>query len=213
MLPPLTSSQSHPVPTTVTYEKKFKFLNFAKQSIKEPASTGAVAPSSRYLVEKVIHIAEITDARTVVELGPGTGAFTEQIQHHLADHASFFALELNKTFVDATRQRCPAVTVYHDAADQLPKYLEKNKLPQCDLIISSLPWTIFENAEQDRLLDTIATSLKPGGKFISIVYLGAKARARGRYFINSLPLHFQSIQKSKTIWQNLPPTQVYRCSN
>ncbi len=212
MLPPLIN-QPHSVQTSATYGKKFKFLSFARQSISEPASTGAVAPSSRYLVERVIRMADVTSAQAVVELGPGTGAFTEQIQHHLADNASFFALEVNKTFADATQQRCPDVRVYHDAADQLPKYLKKNNLPSCDLIISSLPWTIFESAEQDRLLDTIAMSLKPGGIFISIVYLGATARVRGRYFINSLPLHFKSIQKSKTVWQNLPPTQVYRCSN
>lgn len=212
MLPPLTN-QPHSLRETVADEKKFKYLNFAKQTITQPTATGAVAPSSRHLVDKVIQMANIAQAESVVELGPGTGAFTQQIQHHLSDTASFIAIELNKTFVRATRERCPQVTVYHDAAENLPRYLRKHNLPQCDLIISSLPWTIFESHEQDRLLDTIAISLKPGGTFISIVYLGAKTRARGRYFINSLPLHFSSIETSKTVWQNIPPTQVYRCRN
>ena len=165
------------------------------------------------MVDKVIDLANLSDACTVVELGPGTGVFTEQIQKQLAKDATFFALELNKSFVEATKKRCPEATVYHDSAEQLQKYLLKHNHQRCDRIICSLPWTIFENAEQDRLLDTIATALKPGGKFISIVYLGAKARARGRYFINSLPLHFQHIEKSGTVWQNLPPTQIYCCSN
>lgn len=212
MLPPLTN-QSPSVASPVTYGKKFKLLNFARESIKEPASTGAVAPSSRFVVNKVVDLADLPSADTVVELGPGTGVFTAQIQKQLPDDATFFALELNKTFVDATRKRCPGATVYHDSAEQLQKYLLKHNKQQCDRIICSLPWTIFENSEQDRLLDTIASSLKPGGKFISIVYLGAKARARGRYFIHSLPLHFQHIEKSGTVWQNLPPTQIYCCSN
>ena len=212
MLPPLTN-QSPSVASLVTHGKKFKLLNFARESIREPASTGAVAPSSRFVVEKVIDLADLSSAGTVVELGPGTGVFTARIQRQLKQDATFFALELNKSFVDATRKRCPSATVYHDSAEQLQKYLLKHNHQQCDRIICSLPWTIFENAEQDRLLDTIASSLKPGGKFIFIVYLGAKARARGRYFINSLPLHFQNIENSGTVWQNVPPTQIYCCSN
>lgn len=212
MLPPLTN-QSPSVASPVTFGKKFKLLNFARESIKEPASTGAVAPSSRYVVDKVIALADLPGTSSVVELGPGTGVFTVQIQKQLASDTMFFALELNKTFVEATRKRCPGATIYHDTAEHLQKYLFKHNHQLCDRIICSLPWTIFENAEQDLLLDTIASTLRPGGKFISIVYLGAKARARGRYFINSLPLHFQHIEKSATIWQNIPPTQIYCCSN
>lgn len=212
MLPPLTN-HSHPVSRPVRYERKSKFLNFARESLKKPASTGAIAPSSRFVVKKVIQMADLHKAESVVELGPGTGVFTAQIQQQLMKDASFFALELNKNFVETTRTRCPQVRVYHDSADKLPKYLRRNKLKQADCIVSSLPWTIFDSADQDRLLDKISTSLKPGGKFISIVYLGAKARTRGRYFINSLPLHFQNVEKSSTIWANLPPTQVISCSN
>lgn len=212
MLPPLINP-SQSVPRQVRDEQKFKFIDFAKESLKEPGSTGAVAPSSRFVAEKIIQLADLQPADTVVELGPGTGVFTEQIQKHLQPDSIFFALELNRTFVETTRKRCPTARIYHDAAERLPKYLRRHKRKQCDCIVSSLPWTIFESAEQDRLLETISASLKPGGKFISIVYMGAKTRARGRYFINSLPLHFQQIERSKTIWQNLPPTQVYCCSN
>ncbi len=211
MLPPLTD-EPHPVSRKTQFDQKYKFLNFALESLREPGSTGAVAPSSRYVTDKVIALADLKNAESVVELGPGTGAFTEQIQHHVKDSASFFALELNPTFVEVTRKRCPRVRVYHDAAENLPSYLANGAL-KCDRIITSLPWTIFEHREQDHLLETIAGSLKPGGRFISIVYLGAKTRVRGRYFINSLPLHFKHVRRSNTVWQNIPPTQVYCCQN
>lgn len=191
---------------------KTRFLNFALESIREPGSTGAVAPSSRYVARQVIEMADLGSAESVVELGPGTGAFTEQIQNHLKDNASFFALELNRAFVEATSKRCPRVRVYHDAAENLPAYLANGAI-KCDRIITSLPWTIFEHHEQDQLLEIIAASLKPGGRFISIVYLGARMRVRGRYFINSLPLHFKQVRYSSTVWQNIPPTQVFCCQN
>lgn len=210
-MPPPVVNQSQIAARDVSTASKLRFLEFARESIKAPASTGAVAPTSKFVIEKVIQLADLQQADSVVELGPGTGVITEQIQFHLKPRAAFFALELNNKFVEVARKRCPVARIYHDAADALPNYLEEHKWLQCDCIISSLPWTIFESAEQDRLLETISASLKPGGKFISIVYLGAKTRVRGRYFISSLPLHFRQVERSKIIWRNLPPTEVYCC--
>lgn len=212
-MPPPLINQSQTISSALGKKSKSRLLEFARESIRAPASTGAVAPSSRFVAEKVMQLADLQQADLVVELGPGTGVFTEQIQCQLRPKAVFFALELNKIFVEAARKRCPSVRIYHDTADALPSYLQRHNWPKCDCIISSLPLTIFESAEQDRLLETISASLKPGGKFISIVYVGAKTRVRGRYFINNLPLHFRQVERSKTIWRNLPPTEVYCCRN
>jgi len=149
----------------------------------------------------------------VVELGPGTGVFTEQIVNKLGSNSTFFALELNKVFVKATKNRCPQAEVYHDTAQSIKHYLNKHNVDQCDCIVSSLPWTIFEPDDQNILLETLSSVLAPGGSFVSIVYLGAKTRRRGRHFIDSLPTHFNTVYKTKTVWQNLPPTQIYRCGN
>ncbi len=211
MLPPLTdpsaTAQRH-----VAADNKFNLLNFARESLRKPASTGAVAPSSKYVAKRIIQHAQLSSAESVVELGPGSGVFTEQILAHINRNTTFFALELNKTFVEATRRRCPQARVYHDSAEYLPHYLRTNTDGRCDRVICSLPWTILDPVDQDRLLETISTALKPGGLFISIVYLGATTRVKGRYFIDSLPLHFSKIHKTQTVWQNLPPTQVYCCT-
>lgn len=184
---------------------------FARQFARQPFMTGAIAPSSRSLARSVVRQANLTDAKTVVELGPGTGVFTEQIVDSLANQSLFFAIELNRAFVDATQTRCPTARVYHDVASKLPHYLARNNRTHADRIISSLPWTIFEQQEQDEILNAIYASLKPGGVFVSIVYLGAKFRSRGRYFINQLPEHFSSVNSTPIVWKNLPPTQIYRC--
>ena len=192
---------------------KFNLLDFAKQTLKTPTSIGAIAPSSRHVANTVVSLANLHTAKTVVELGPGSGVFTEQIVSRLDTDSVFFAVELNQVFVQATRNRCPKAQVYHDTAQSIKKYLNKHNVDSCDCIVSSLPWTIFEPAQQDALLDTLSSVLAPGGCFVSIVYLGAKTRRRGRHFIDSLPRHFKTTYKAKTVWQNVPPTQIYRCVN
>ncbi len=200
--PPFTNTKSG---------NKFSYSDFARQLAKQPMSTGAIAPSSQSLARQVVNQADLNDAMTVVELGPGTGVFTEQIIARQSSDALFFAIELNPAFVQATKSRCPSARVYHDAAISLPEQLQKNGRAHADCIVSSLPWTIFDEQEQDEILNTISASLKPGGVFISIIYLGAKIRSRGRYFINNLPAHFSSVDNTPTVWRNLPPTQIYRC--
>ena len=208
-------STDHPVNHSNHYRGESKGLfshaTFAKQFAQQPLSTGAIAPSSKRLARQVAQLAHLDKAGTVVELGPGTGVFTEQITRLLSDKSLFFAIELNKNFVQATNIRCPHVPVYHDQAASLPVYLQQNNRTYADRVICSLPWTIFDEHEQDHILTTISDSLNPGGVFISIIYWGARFRARGRYFINSLPYHFSSVHSTPIVWQNLPPTQIYCC--
>ena len=194
-------------------EPKFTLLDFTKQTMRTPASIGAIAPSSRSVAKSVVALANLNKAKTVVELGSGTGVFTEQIIDNLGVDTTFFALELNQVFVQATKTRCPQVQVYHDTAQSIRQYLNKHDVDQCDCIVSSLPWTMFEPIDQDILLEMLSSVLAPGGCFVSIVYLGAKTRRRGRHFIRSLPKHFHTVYKTKTVWRNIPPTQIYRCGN
>ncbi|OED39208.1 hypothetical protein AB833_16905 [Chromatiales bacterium (ex Bugula neritina AB1)] len=211
MLPPVSNPASR-VAAPLAIEKKFNPLNFAIETLKRPSLTGAIAPSSSFVARRVVELADISDSKTVVELGPGTGVFTTQILKSISPATDFFALEVNEAFADATRNRCPQARVYHDSATKLSHYLNVNSFGLCDCIITSLPWTIFNPHEQEQLLETISASLKPGGRFISIVYAGAKMRERGRYYINSLPLFFSTVHKTHTVWQNLPPTRIYCCS-
>ena len=204
-------SQSHRADAADNNNRRFSQAEFTRQLAQQPQSIGAITPSSRSLARQVVVTANLSQAQTVVELGPGTGSFTEVILNNLRSDAKFFALELNSTFVDATRKRCPGACVYHDAASSLPARLRENKLSHADCVISSLPWTIFDAAEQDHILQAITDSLKPGGVFVSIVYLGAKFRSRGRYFIEHLDNHFSTVRHTPTVWQNLPPAQIYRC--
>lgn len=204
-------NQADGIPS-ITPDHRFSHSDFAKQFAQQPQSTGAIAPSSRSLARKVVRCANLSKAQTVVELGPGTGVFTEEILKNLSPGTLFFALELNRAFAEATRKRCPQACVYHDAASSLPKWLQANKTQHADCIISSLPWTIFDHQEQKHILDAITQSLKPGGTFVSIIYLGAKFRSRGRHFINGLSDHFANVNHTPTVWQNLPPAQIYRCT-
>lgn len=187
-------------------------LKFTKEFILSPKKTGAIAPSSSELATTITDIANLAMADTVVEFGSGTGVFTERILENIGDDTIFFALEINPFFVKKTQQRCPEAIVYQDWASNVKQYLEEHGRTHCDCIVSGLPWTLFDEDEQNELLKVISDSLSPDGTFVSFTYLGGNLSPGGRRFKKHLHRHFSSISKSRMVWNNLPPAFVYACS-
>ena len=74
------------------------WLEFLKQFLTRNREIGAVAESSDGLAELITEYASVETADVVLELGPGTGVFTEKILEKMADETTFFALEVNPRF-------------------------------------------------------------------------------------------------------------------
>jgi len=184
-------------------------LKFALEVLKKPLKTGAVLPSSDELAEVMCESAQLDRVHSVVELGTGTGVFTERIQKKLAKDCFFFGIEMNPVFVKQTRIRCPDVIVFQDSAEHLPKYLKRFNQQGVDCIISGLPWANFSEKLQQKLLSAVIKSLNPGGRFIQFAYLHGKYFPTGIKFKELLEKNFSSVTKTKMIWKNIPPAFVY----
>jgi phosphatidylethanolamine/phosphatidyl-N-methylethanolamine N-methyltransferase len=184
-------------------------LKFFKQFLSSPAVTGSVTPSSRALADAVVRMARVSEAGTVVEFGPGSGAITGSIVANLAADAAFFAMEINADFVAIMRDRFPNVTVHHDSATNTRQYLEQIGASSCDSIVSGLPWTFFKDELQDELLETIHDVLRPGGVFSTYMYIHSPVAPAGRRFVGKLRSRFSHVEDSPVVWRNLPPAIVH----
>jgi phospholipid N-methyltransferase len=80
-----------------------------------------------------------------------------------------------------------------------------------DAIVSGLPWAAFAPEMQQRVLDEMMRVLRPGGRFVTFAYLQGLLLAGGQNFARVLPKYFSEVQRSRIIWNNLPPAFVYRC--
>lgn len=189
---------------------EFGPYRFIKQFVSNPRSTGAIYPSSEKLCELVTDAAEIRDSQTLIELGSGTGVFTEKVLEKKDPEAVFFAIEINPVFCEATRSRCPGATVYEDSAENARKYLELNGRDFCDCVVSSLPWTVFDYDTQDSLLDSITDVLRPGGVLLTFSYSASLVMPSARRFRSRLREKFSSVERSRTVWSNFPPAFIYR---
>jgi len=184
-------------------------LQFIKQFVLHPTKTGAVLASSEGLAQLITDTARLEDAGVVLEFGSGSGVFTEKIARKISDNVTFFAIEANKDFVEATRSRCPNVKVYHGSAANAQKYLAEYGHKQCDCIICGLPWASFKQDLQDELLDVILDILKPNGRFLTFAYLQGLLLPAGMRFRRKLSSRFTVVRTTRTVWMNVPPAFVY----
>ncbi|MFC7642105.1 class I SAM-dependent methyltransferase [Streptosporangium lutulentum] len=110
--------------------------------LRSPLLTATVAPSSRRLsAQMTVPIPERGEP-TIVELGPGTGAFTRFIQDRLGGRGRHLAIELNPRLAGFLGRRFPGVEVVHASAADLLALMAERGL-SADVVVSGLPWVAF----------------------------------------------------------------------
>jgi len=186
-------------------------LKFFSAFLREPLRVGAFWPSSLKLAERIIEGCDLASRKTVVELGPGTGAFTSLILDRLKRQSQFFALEINRINVTELQRRFPRLQVYADCAAKLPDYLRLHRERKADCIISGLAWGNMLPATQNRIFNAVLSSLAPGGLFTTFAYVHALWLPTSLRFRRRLHQEFSRIETTPIVWGNLPPAFIYRC--
>ncbi|GAA0427522.1 methyltransferase [Acrocarpospora corrugata] len=182
---------------------------FFGQFMRSPAMIGAIAPSSRRLAAAItVPIPEDGDP-VVVELGPGTGPFTAEIQRRLGGRGRHLAVEINPLLASHLATRHPGVELIVDDAAKLPELLAARRAGQADVIVSGLPWAAFGAGTQRALLDGVLSALKPDGAFTMFAYVHARRLPPAVRIRRALVDSFEEVVLGRTVWRNLPPAFVY----
>src|SRR5262249_54863961 len=178
---------------------------FLAQFIQNPLAIGSPVSSSAYIARMMVQHAGLQDAHTVLEYGPGTGAFTHYILRELRPHSRFAAIEINPRFAAVFRAAHPGISLFEDSAQNVSAICESMQIKAVDCIISTLPWAFFPRCMQVTLLDEMMRVLKPGGRFITVGCLPSVALPAARHFASLLPSYFTSVFRSPIVWLNVPP--------
>ena len=182
---------------------------FIYRYLRHPKQTGALCSSSAKLAFAMMQNAHLNEARTIAEIGAGTGAFTKQILKQKQEHSHFFAVEIDEKMAQKLLQKFPSLDVELGSAFELASFLQKRGIKSLDSIISGIPWALLKASEQERLLQILYESLSEDGHFVTFAYVLPTLAARR--FKKKLFSLFKEVKISKIIWQNIPPAFVYCC--
>ncbi|MBF9129829.1 SAM-dependent methyltransferase [Plantactinospora sp. S1510] len=188
-----------------------EMISFLAQLARSPRAVGAIAPSGVPLAERITATIPRTGGPLVVELGPGTGAFTRVIQRRLAGQGRHLALEINATFADRLAREHPGVDVLQADAGNLADLLTERNLPRAEAIVSGLPWAVFTAQRQREILSAVVAALADDGAFTTFAYQHARWAPPARRLHRTLRELFEEVVVGGTVWANLPPAVVYHC--
>jgi len=178
-------------------------LSFFLGWLSNPALIGAVAPSSQTLAALITR--EIApEIAPVIELGPGSGAFTRALLARGIPQRRLALIERSPRFAFALRQRFPdALVLCADAA----------KLGSIDIfpgdragaVVSGLPLLLMSPNKVSAILASAFTRLRPNGAFYQFTY-GFRSPVP-RPILEHLGLTATLIGATVV---NIPPAAVYR---
>jgi phospholipid N-methyltransferase len=178
-------------------------LAFLTGFLQRPKEVASIIPSSRFLMRRVVHCADVGRARLVVELGPGTGGSTRAMLRAMRPDATLLAIEIHPGFVRLLRRTIddPRLVVHEGSATDLEKILVQHGLGAPDVVFSGIPFSQIPEAVGLGILRAVDAALAEGGRFVAY-------QARDR--VEKLGRRVFGRPKVQLELRNVPPMRVYR---
>lgn len=198
---------------------------FFRQFRQQFETTGAIAPSSRFLAKSMTrYLAQRGDAPIrVLEIGPGTGPVTNRIVRLIRPGDTFDLVELNDEFVRILNQRFESDSQWSTVRQiaqvhQIPVQDYQSDQPY-DIVISGLPLNNFPADLVETIAGTYLRLLKVGGtlSYFEYMYVRPVRRIVTRGPEKERITRIDDIMQKQcddhrirrdSIWFNVPPAWV-----
>ena len=168
---------------------------------------GAIAPTSRGVARRIAALAGVAQARSVAELGPGTGAITRELLTQLPSDGLLCAFEVYPPFLARLRESIddPRFTLVAESAEHLPAVSDDDGETGFDAIVSSIPFSLMSAEQTTAILRASGQALRPGGVFVALQY-------HPGYLLPFLRRQFGTVERRVCLW-NVPPALLLRASD
>ncbi len=181
-----------------------KKFNFFKEAVKNYKTSGTVAPSSKYLAKKMLKEIDFSNAKVIIELGPGNGAITNTILNKIEPNSILICFEINDAFYKELKKiKHPQLIVIKASAENMCKEIKKLGYNEVNYIVSSLPLTIIPKEVSYNILLESYRLLNNKGLFIQYQYSLTYYKKLKGVFGDNIQLSFEPL--------NFPPAFIYNC--
>lgn len=175
---------------------------FLRGFLREPSQVGSIIPSSRFLEQRIVEASDLSTAKRVVELGPGTGGTTRTFLQHLGQDAQLLSIELSPYFHELLGEITdPRFTNHQGSAEDLAEILALYGMDKPDVVISGIPFSKMPEAVGTRVAQAVRDNLTENGRFVAYQFrsdvAGITDPVMGAHATCKLEM------------RNIPPMRVY----
>ena len=175
---------------------------FFQEFLKHPFQIGSIIPSSRFLEQRIVEAAAIASAKTIVELGSGTGGTTRAILRAMPPEAKLLSIEINPLFHALVSNIDDERMIAHlGNACGLKEIISMYGLGAPEAVISGIPFSTMNHREGSQVIEAISSLLAPNGCFVA--YQVSKR-------VVSLCRPFLGTEQVMLEVLNIPPMRIYK---
>ena len=178
---------------------------FMKDFVIDPIKIGAIFPSSTRLAKAMLNNLRIEEGDAVVELGPGTGAFTSMISKKTS---VYLGIEQNFRFSKLLHQRFPELLFIHGLAEECHLHYPKVGFPLPKVIICGLPVSLWSEKMQESLLEVLEELMDQNCIFRMFQYAHSFIIPSAFRFRKKMKARFGPYTRSPVVLGNLPPAFI-----
>jgi len=179
------------------------FLSFFLSWMSSPRRVGAIAPSGAALADLITR--EITATTgPILELGPGTGAFTYKLLKRGVRPQDLTLIEYGSDFMKLLQMRFPGARVLWMDAARLATQRLYDGAP-VGAVVSGLPLLNMPTRKVISIVSGAFSYVRPGGAFYQFTY--GMSCPIPRPVLDRLGLRATLVDRA---FLNVPPAAVYR---
>jgi phospholipid N-methyltransferase len=179
------------------------FLSFFLSWMSSPRRVGAIAPSGAALAELITREISATTG-PILELGPGTGAFTYKLLKRGVRPQDLTLIEYGSDFTKLLQMRFPGARVLWMDASRLASERLYDGAP-VGAVVSGLPLLTMSTRKVISIVSGAFSYLRPGGAFYQFTY--GMSCPIPRPVLDRLGLRATLVDRA---FLNVPPAAVYR---
>ncbi|WP_407189654.1 class I SAM-dependent methyltransferase [Bradyrhizobium centrosematis] len=179
------------------------FLSFFLSWMSSPRRVGAIAPSGAALADLITREISATTG-PILELGPGTGAFTYKLLKRGVRPQDLTLIEYGSDFMKVLQMRFPGSRVLWMDAARLATERLYDGAP-VGAVVSGLPLLNMSRRKVMAILNGAFSYVRPGGAFYQFTY--GMSCPVPRPVLDRLGLRAKLVDRALL---NVPPAAVYR---
>lgn len=181
------------------------YLHFMCAALVKLRQTGAIVPSQRFLINKMIAPVPENYSGQIIELGAGNGALTLRLAARCPE-ARILACEINPALARVNRRNLDMagingrVQVIPDAAEHLLSQRSRRGMDKADFVLSGIPLGNLTGERTQTLIEAVRGALGPSGMYVQFQYSLMDRKRIRRCFPNL---------RTVPVLLNIPPAVVY----
>lgn len=182
-------------------------LLFFRRWLDNPLQLGALAPSSRALgnmiAQRVVweNQAALLKGHYILELGAGTGVFTEALLRAGVPASQLVCVELDESLHRHLAEKFPAVQVLNGDACLLDQVLPLAIKDRIAAVVSGIPMITVPRVAQSRIIYGIFHVMMQGGRLYQFTYSPFSSIGAKNFNLKK--------RRLGTVFRNFPPATVW----